>query len=153
MLFACGQPCLADEPFAEFEQAVVDVLQTTYADAALRDDKEHSNTRSFTANMRSFTVYPQNKTGDWLEPGDMMAPDRGGISVQFKVTRGTYEGAAVVPVAATEDLYLFKRTYVIRNSADGEWHVWAEILTPREDSPYEVRVALVQLFYDFERFL
>jgi len=153
LLFAISSTCLADEPFAGLESAVVEVLQSAYADAALQDDKVFSNTRSFTANLRSFIVYRPNKTGDWQKPREMMAPDRGGISVRFRIMQGSYEGAARLPVAATDDLYLFKETHVVKNSADGEWHIWAEILTPRVDAPVEVRFALVQLFSDFERFL
>ena len=153
LLLATAAPCIADNAFPELEHAVVKVLQGAYAGAELQDDRTIPGIRSFAANMRSFTIYRTNKTGSWQAPRETMAPDRGGISVRFRVAPGAYEGAAVLPVAATNDLHLFKETHVIKNSADGDWHIWAEILTPRVDSPDDVKVALVELFSDFERFL
>ena len=79
-------------------------------------------------------------------------PDRGGLSVRYCIRRGTWEGALVVPYSGTNDIHVFRETHIVKNSADGNWHLWAEILTPLVDAPEEVKNKLVQLFQNWEKY-
>ena len=108
--------------------------------------------RRFAANIREFVIYRLNKVGQWQKPFNVLAPNRGGISVRFYVKEGTWGGALVVPYNVTNDLHVFKETYIVKNSSDGNWHIWAEILTPKVDSPEAAKNKLVQLFNDFEKY-
>lgn len=143
---------LAGEPFKALEQEVVVILKTKYADAGLSNDKHLSYIRRFVANTREFVIYRLNKVGQWQKPLKVQAPNRGGISVRFYVKEGVWGGALVVPYNGTNDLHVSKETHIVKNSSDGNWHIWAEILTPKVDSPEEAKNKLVQLFNDFEKY-
>ena len=144
---------LPGEPFKALEQEVVVILKTKYADAGLSKDKHLSYIRRFAANTREFVIYRLNKVGEWQKPLKVQAPNRGGISVRFYVKEGEWGGALVVPYNGTKDFHVFKETkHVVKNSSDGNWHIWAEILTPKVDSPEEAKNKLVKLFNDFEEY-
>ena len=143
---------LAGEPFTALEQEVVGILKTKYADAGLSKDTHLSYIRRFAANTREFVIYRLNKVGEWQKPFKVQAPDRGGISVRFYVKEEKWGGALVVPYNGTNDFHVFTETYIVKNSRDGHWHIWAEILTPKVDSPEDVKNKLVKLFNDFEKY-
>lgn len=143
---------LSHEPFDSLREAVAQILRSEYPDASLHKDQHLGNIDTFAVNQRQFTIYRLDKVGNWQRPMEVSAPDRGGISVRFYVKQGMWTGALMVPYVGTEDLYVFKETHVVRNSHDGKWHIWAEILTPRADPPAEVMRKLVDVFDEFERY-
>ena len=142
----------AEEPFHALWEEVLKVLRTKYSDVTLSMDRSQPAILAFSHKMREFVIYRLNKTGDWQKPMNVQAPDRGGLSVRFYVQKGPWEGALVVPYSGTSDLYVFKETHIVKNSADGNWHIWAEVLTPKVDSPEELAGKLVKLFNDFEKY-
>ena len=143
---------LPGEPLKALEQEVVVILKTKYAGAGLSKDKHLSYIRRFAANTREFVIYRLNKVGEWQNPLKVQAPNRGGISVRFYVKEGKWEGDLVVPYNGTKDFHVFKETHVVKNSRDGNWHIWAEILTPKVDSPEAAKNQLVKLFNNFEKY-
>jgi hypothetical protein len=146
----------ADEPFHSLEGEVVKILRTKYPDATLEPDKYQKSHRAFAKNMREFVVYRLDMMGEWQKPMKVQGPDRGGISVRFYVEKGQWEGQMLVPesgtITNTDDLHVFKETCIVGNSADGKWHIWAMIVTPRVDSPEAVASKLVKLFCKFEKY-
>lgn len=108
--------------------------------------------RMFRHNMQEFVIYRLNKTGNWQEPITALGPDRGGLSVKFYIKKGKWEGAPLIPYIGTKDLNVFRETHVIKSSKDGQWYIWAEILTPPIDSPEGVRSSLVELFSNFDKY-
>lgn len=143
---------LAGEPFKALEQEVIRILKTKYADAGLSKNKHPPYTRQFSADTREFVIYRLDRAGEWQKPIKMPAPDRGGISVRYHVMEGKWGGARFVPHNGTKDFHVFKATYIIKNSSDGNRHIWAEILTPKMNSPEEIKNTLVKLFNDFEKY-
>ena len=142
----------AEESFSRLEDKVIKILESKYNGVELDQDSNYSDMTRFTRNTREFIIYRLNKVGDWQKPMTVEGPDRSGISVRFRVSRGKWNGALVVPYSGTTDLNVFKETHVIRNSQDGKWHIWAEILTPKIDPPGNVKRKLVQVFNDFEKY-
>ncbi len=143
----------ADEPFQGVQREAVNILRTKYPDAEFVTDKDQPSLYMFRRTMREFVIYRLNKVGDWQQPMTVQGPDRGGLSVRFYVQRGKWEGALKVPYNGTSDLHVFRETHVVKNSEDGNWHLWAEILTPAVDAPEEVKNNLVKLFNDFEKYM
>lgn len=147
---------VADDPFHSLDAEVVKILRTKYPDAKLEQDKYQKSHRAFVKNMREFVVYRLDKGGDWQKPMNGQGPDRGGISVRFYVEKGQWEGQLGVldggPTVNADDLHVFKETCIVRNSADGKWHIWALIVTPKVDSPKTVANELVKLFSTFEKY-
>ena len=141
----------ADAPFQDVQQEAITIIRTRYPDGEFRKDKDWPDMYVFSRNMREFVIYRLNKIGDWQKPMTVQGPDRGGLSVRFYVRKGKWEGALAIPYAGTKDLNVFRETHVVRNSKDGEWHIWAEILTPPIDAPEEVKKNLVKLFNEFGR--
>ena len=141
---------VADEPYAPLREEALKIIRTEFPDAAFTKDAEGQY--EFKTKTRSFTIYRLDKTGNWQKPSEAEAPDRGGIRVRFFVSKKPWEGALVVPYSGTKDFHVFQVTHVIKNSADGKCHIWAEILTPRIDSRERVKEKLVTLFNDFEKY-
>jgi len=146
----------ADQPFHRLDVEVINILRTKYPDAELRNDKYQKSYHAFTRNMREFVVYRLFKNGNWQNGTKEQGPDRGGISVRYSVEKGRWAGALLVPpigtTSGTGDLHVFKETYVIGNSADGNSHICAFIATPKVDSPEEVANKLAELFRNFEKY-
>jgi len=117
----------ADEPFQGVQREVVKILRTQYPDAEFRKDQPYMHV--FNRHMREFVIYRLNKVGDWQKPQLVQGPDRGELSVRFYIKRGKWEGALEVPYSGTSDLHVFREIRVVKNSEDGYWHIWAEILT------------------------
>ncbi len=151
-LVASGRAAPA-EPTKRLDDAVAETLELRYRDVALARDPTLEGARVFTRNTRRFTVYRLNKSGDWQAPADVEGPDRGGISVRYRVSPGAWAGALVVPFNGTESLHVFEETLVVRNSGDGRWHIWAQVLLPKVEPATEIRDRLVETFNDFEAFL
>ena len=141
---------LADEPYTSLSQEALKIIKTQFPDATFT--KDQMGNQEFKAKIRSFTIYRPDKMGNWQKGHEELAPDRGGISVRFSVRKGAWSGALAVPYSGTSDLYVFKETHVIKNSPDSTYHIWAEVQTPRFDSPDEIRSKLVALFNDFEKY-
>ena len=153
LLFTGIHPAsLGAEPFEGLSAEVLKILRVKFTDADLARDKNLPFMNLFTHGMREFVIYRLNKVGEWQKPVNVQGPDRGGLSVRFYVKQGKWEGALEVPYCNTHDLHVFKETLIIRNSADGNWHLWVEVLTPKADSPDEVANKLVDLFKDFEKY-
>jgi hypothetical protein len=131
---------------------VLRIIRTKFADAVLVPDKDYQDTLRFSHNLREFTIYRLNKTGDWQKPFASQGPDRGGLFVRFYVKKGKWEGALKIPYTGTTDLYVFQETHMVKESADGTRHIWAEILTPRVDAPDKVKDELVKVFQGFEKY-
>jgi len=150
---ATAMAAFADEPFQGIQREAVKILRTKYPDAEFGIDKDQSSMHMFRRNMREFVIYRLNKVGDWQKPLTVQGPDRGGLSVRFYVKRGRWEGALEVPYSGTSDFHVFRETHVVKNSEDGNWHLWAEILTPAVDTPEEMKNNLIKLFNDFEKYM
>jgi hypothetical protein len=148
-LTACVN-CYADEVSTVLEDAVIQVLKRAHPDARLRADESLPSIRTFAVNQRRFTVYRLDKIGNWQAPRITTAPDRGGISLRFRVEPGPYDGPLIIPHHSTNDLHVFKQTIIVKNSTDARRHLWVEILTPRVDSPDELTRSLIDLFLNFD---
>ena len=133
---------VADEPYAPLREEALKIIRTEFPDAAFTKDAEGQY--EFKTKTRSFTIYRLDKTGNWQKPSEAEAPDRGGIRVRFFVSKKPWEGALVVPYSGTKDFHVFQVTHVIKNSADGKCHIWAEILTGFGDT------AMVQVGAPFD---
>jgi hypothetical protein len=144
---------IAGESFIDLEQEATKILRAKYPDAELTKDKDSPDLRVFAKNTRGFVITRLNKVGNWQKPMNAQGPDRGGIGVRFYIKKGKWEGALEVPYNGTSDLHVFRETHVVKNSEDGNWHLWAEILTPPVDAPEEVKNNLVRLFNDFEKYI
>jgi len=144
---------VADEPFRALDEEVVKILKMVYPEAVLERDG-HQNV--FACNMREFTVCKRNKTGDWQRPTQEKGPDRGGIAIRFYVKKGRWSGAMLVSprgvTTTTEDLPVFRTTTFVGNSKDGNWHIWAQIATPKTDAPVEVANRLAEAFRNWEKY-
>jgi hypothetical protein len=140
------------EPFQGVKREAVKILRTKYPDADFGHDKDQPYMHIFRHTMREFVIYRWNKTGNWQKPLTVQGPDRGGLSVRYYIKRGRWEGALMVPYSGTSDLHVFRETHVVKNSEDGNWHLWAEILTPPVDAPEEVKNNLVKLFHNWEKY-
>lgn len=145
-----------DQPFHRLDAEVINILKTKYPDAELKNDKYQESYRLFTRNMREFVVHKLDKVGNWQNAVKEQGPDRGGISVRYSVEKGKWQGALLVPssgvTSGTSDLHVFKESYVIGNSTDGNWHICANISTPMLDSPEAVAKSLIELFRNFEKY-
>jgi hypothetical protein len=153
MVGTAYMPALAVDSPNALKDEVLRIIQTKYADAALLPDKDSQDELTFSHNLREFTIYRLNKVGDWQKPSASQGPDRGGLLVRFRVTKGKWEGALEIPHIGTDDFYVFKETLVVKESTDGKTYIWAEIVTPRVDSPEKVKDELVNVFQDFEKYL
>jgi hypothetical protein len=155
LIFWAAINCLtiAGEPFNDFDQKVTKILCTRFPHAELKTPKDSPETHVFTHNMRDFVIYRLNKSGEWQAPMTVQGPDRGGIAVKFRIIRGEWEGALEVPYIGTDDLNVFKENYVVKNSGNGKWYIWAEILTPKVDTSEEVKNDLIKLFNDFDKYM
>ena len=143
---ATATAAFADEPFQGLQREAVHILRTKYPDAEFGNDKDQPSTHIFRRNMREFVIYRLNKVGEWQKPMTVQGPDRGGLSVRFYVRKGKWEGALEAPYNGTNDLHVFRETRAVKNFEDGNWHLWAEILTPPVDAPEDVKNNLVKLF-------
>ena len=153
MLGPANMTALAGDSPSALKGEVLRIIQTKYPDAALLLDKDSQDMFLFSHNSREYTIYRLNKVGDWQKPFEIQGPDRGGLLVRFYVKKGKWEGALEIPHVGTNDLYVFRETHVVKESADGTRHIWAEIQTPRVDAPEKVKDDLVKIFQDFERYI
>jgi hypothetical protein len=146
----------ADEPFHALDEKVTEVLKTFYPEAVLERDSHRKTIRTFAHNMREFTIYRLNMTGDWQKPMQVMGPDRGGISVRFYIEKGKWEGQLAVPpsgvTSMSDDLHVFKETTLVGNSSDGKCHIWAQIVEPKVNAPKSVVKKLLTLFANWEKY-
>jgi hypothetical protein len=140
------------EPFQGVRREAVKILRTKFSDADFEYDQDQPSPLVFRRTMREFVIYRLNKTGDWQKPMTIQGPDRGGLSVRYYIKRGTWEGALEVPSSGTIDHHVFRETHIVKNSEDGNWHLWAEILTPLVDAPEEVKNNLDKLFNNWEKY-
>lgn len=139
----------AGECLAGLRQEVLKIIKARYPAAELTIDASGCGA-TFSQNLREFTVYRLNKTGDWQAPTASVGPDRGGLLVQFRVAPGEWQGALTTPFIGTEDLWVFRETHIVRNSVDRSRHIAALILTPRVDAPKGIENELIELFTDFD---
>ena len=126
------------------------ILRERFPDAAFTENS--IGELEYRSKCREFQIYMLYKTGEWQEAVPTIAPDRGGISVRFRVADGRWKGALAIPHSGTQDFHVFKRSLVVKNSVDGKRHIWAEVLTPKVDPPVEIKKRLLSLFHDFERY-
>lgn len=152
----CHGEARADEPFQRLGTEVLNILKTKYPDATLEQDKYQASARIFARNMREFTIYRLNMTGDWQKPMQEIGPDRGGISVRFYIEKGKWEGQWAVPptgvTSMSRDLHVFKETTLAGNSSDGKCHMWAQIVEPKIDAPKAVVRDLFTLFGNWQKY-
>ena len=140
------------EPFQGVRREAVKILRTKFSDANFEYDQDQPSMLVFRRTMREFVIYRPDKTGNWQKPMTVQGPDRGGLSVRYYIKRGTWEGALEVPSSGTIDHHVFRETHIVKNSEDGNWHLWAEILTPLVDAPEEVKNNLVKLFNNWGKY-
>jgi hypothetical protein len=146
----------ADEPFHALDEKVTEVLKTIYPEAVLERNSRWKSIRTFDHNMREFTIYRLNMTGDWQKPMQVMGPDRGGISVHFYIEKGKWEGQLLVPASGvtsgSDDLHVFKETTLVGNSSDAKCYIWVQIVEPKVDAPKAVVKKLLKLFGNWEKY-
>lgn len=143
-------------PSSTLNDEVVAVLKFKYPNAILKEAEDQKSMRTFSRNMREFTIYRLNMTGDWQKPMQVMGPDRGGISVHFYIEKGKWEGQWAVPpygmTSMSEDFHVFKETTLVGNARDGKSHIWIRILEPKVDAPKTVVTKLLTIFGKWEKY-
>ena len=152
VLFIASLTAAAEESFSRLGDGVIEILRSRYQDVQLKNDSTYPGARNFARSTRDFIIYRLNKIGNWQKPMTVRGPDRGGLVVRFRVSKGQWNGALAVPHTGTKDLHVFKETHVIRDSKNGQWHIWAQILTPKADTPDEIQAKLIQIFNEFEKY-
>ncbi len=149
MLIAAGA-ALGSKSYPELEQEVLTILRERYQGASLVSDTRRRSVRMFSTGTEPYEVRRTDIIGGQQRPRRIMVPDAGGIVVRFLVDDGRYPGAAMLPYNGKAVHSAFTQYHVIRNSKDGERHIWAEIVVNREDPPQETVDLLVELFEYFD---
>jgi len=104
-------------------------------------------------NTRQFMVHRPYKTGKWQNAKEDIGPEKGGIVLWFFITDEKYSGAAMIPLCATTDMYLFKETSIIKYSEKYNCYITAAIKAPRYDEKKELTKELIEILSNFENYL
>ena len=129
------------------------ILRSQFEGAALVNEQSRPFVRTFATNTQNFLLSRPDMIGGRQRPRPVRVPEAGGILLRFYIGAGPYRGAAVTPYYGKSVHSTFTEVHMIRNSSDGQYHLWAEIVTPAVDAPQQTVDALVELFDYFYLYL